>query len=145
MVQEPGAGDRSPHYVDQHVGRRIRELRKRLGVSQERLADTLGLTFQQVQKYEKGANRVSASKLFDIAAALQTEIGYFFQGLPQPEVAGAGGVAEGGGAFVYDAPLTAEGAEIDRLIAPLKARKRRLVLDMARALAEAPDKVSQDA
>ena len=63
--------DRSPNPVDLHVGGRIRMRRKLLGVSQERLADDLGLTFQQVQKYERGANRVSASKLYEIAKSLR--------------------------------------------------------------------------
>ena len=74
------ADDRLPNPVDLHVGSRIRLRRKILGVSQERLADALGLTFQQVQKYERGANRVSASKLYEIAATLQTQIAYFFAG-----------------------------------------------------------------
>lgn len=74
-----------PHAVDLHVGAKIRIRRKELGISQERLADTLGLTFQQVQKYERGANRVSASKLYEIAGTLQVELGYFFQGLERSQ------------------------------------------------------------
>jgi transcriptional regulator with XRE-family HTH domain len=70
-----------PHPVDRHVGLRIRMRRKEIGVSQERLAEALGITFQQVQKYERGANRVSASKLWEIAAALKTSVGYFYEGL----------------------------------------------------------------
>ena len=62
---------RRPNPVDLHVGGRVRMRRKLLGVSQEQLADSLGLTFQQVQKYERGANRVSASKLYEIAKTLQ--------------------------------------------------------------------------
>ena len=88
--------DRSPNPVDLHVGGRIRMRRKLLGVSQERLADDLGLTFQQVQKYERGANRVSASKLYEIAKSLQTSIAYFFEGLVDPSTARAEGVAESG-------------------------------------------------
>ncbi|HMO43605.1 MAG TPA: helix-turn-helix transcriptional regulator, partial [Phenylobacterium sp.] len=61
--------DRAPNPVDRHVGLRIRLRRKELGVSQEKLAEAIGLTFQQVQKYERGANRVSASKLWEIARA----------------------------------------------------------------------------
>lgn len=63
--------DRAPQAVDIHVGKRIRARRKLLGISQEALADALGLTFQQVQKYERAANRVSASKLYDIARTLK--------------------------------------------------------------------------
>ncbi|MFZ5721651.1 MAG: helix-turn-helix domain-containing protein [Pseudomonadota bacterium] len=77
---EPARGD-GPHPVDRHVGVRIRMRRKEMGVSQERLAEALGITFQQVQKYERGANRVSASKLWEIAAALKTPVAYFYDGL----------------------------------------------------------------
>src|SRR5580698_8757948 len=80
---------RLPNPIDLHVGARIRLRRRMQGVSQEKLADALGLTFQQVQKYERGANRVSASKLYEIAAALRAPVAYFFDGLANP--AGAGG------------------------------------------------------
>ena len=124
--------EKSPHYVDQHVGRQIRELRRRLHVSQEKLAETLGLTFQQVQKYEKGANRVSASKLFEVAGALQVDIGYFFQGLNAPS---APGVAEGAEPFVHDGAVTAEAREVDQLMLEMPRKRRRLIVDLARALA----------
>jgi transcriptional regulator with XRE-family HTH domain len=70
-----------PHLVDVHVGQRIRHRRKQISLSQEKLADALGLTFQQVQKYERGANRVSASMLFRTAAKLEVPVSYFFEGL----------------------------------------------------------------
>lgn len=76
---------RRPNPVDVHVGARIRLRRKLVGISQEQLAEALGLTFQQVQKYERGANRVSASKLWDIAHKLQVTIAYFFEGLEEGE------------------------------------------------------------
>ena len=69
------------HYVDMHVGSKLREKRRELGVSQEELANSVGLTFQQVQKYEKGLNRISCSKLHDFAKYLKTDIRYFFNGL----------------------------------------------------------------
>ncbi len=72
----------SPAEIDQHVGRRIRLLRKASDLSQEKLADRIGVTFQQVQKYERGANRVSASKLYQIAEVLQVDIAVLFEGLP---------------------------------------------------------------
>ena len=133
-MTDTAAEDRSPHYVDQHVGRQIRELRRRLHVSQEKLAETLGLTFQQVQKYEKGSNRVSASKLFEVAGALGVDVDYFFRGLARPPTHG---VAEEAEPFVHAGPMTAEGVEIDRLFLEMKRKHRRLVLDMARALAAA--------
>lgn len=83
-----------PHHVDLHVGAAIRVRRKLLGVSQTQLADALGLTFQQVQKYERGANRVSASKLYDIANFLDVDIATFFEGLPRKgEALGSGDAA----------------------------------------------------
>ncbi|MEQ8814880.1 MAG: helix-turn-helix domain-containing protein [Thalassobaculum sp.] len=83
----PTAGNPNP--VDIHVGARVRLRRTLLGMSQERLGEALGLTFQQVQKYERGANRIGASRLFDLARALQVPVGFFFDDLPE-------GVAEGG-------------------------------------------------
>ncbi len=79
------AEDNTPHPVDTPVARRLRMRRKDLGYSQQSLADALGLTFQQVQKYEGGANRISASKLHATAMFLKTPIGFFFEGLDDPE------------------------------------------------------------
>ena len=76
----PTAGNPNP--VDVHVGARVRLRRTLLGMSQERLGEALGLTFQQVQKYERGANRIGASRLFDLARALQVPVGFFFDDLP---------------------------------------------------------------
>ena len=68
-----------PNPIDVHVGQRIRQRRTLLGMSQERLAEAIGLTFQQVQKYERGANRVGSSRLFDLARVLDVQISYFFE------------------------------------------------------------------
>ena len=131
------ADDRLPNPVDLHVGSRIRLRRKILGVSQERLADALGLTFQQVQKYERGANRVSASKLYDIAATLQTQISYFFEGLADPAAVQEGEVAPGAEQFVQDFLMTPEGLELAGLFPKItRARVRRRVLDLVRSMAE---------
>jgi transcriptional regulator with XRE-family HTH domain len=73
---------REPNATDRHVGGRVRMRRMMLGMSQEKLGDALGLTFQQVQKYEKGTNRVGASRLQQIAHILQTPVGFFFDGAP---------------------------------------------------------------
>ncbi|MEO1091662.1 MAG: helix-turn-helix transcriptional regulator [Pseudomonadota bacterium] len=70
-----------PHLVDRHVGRRLRMRRLLLGMSQERLGELLGLTFQQIQKYERGANRLGASRLFEAARALEVEVSFFFEEL----------------------------------------------------------------
>lgn len=72
-----------PSPIDIHVGSRIRLRRTLLGMSQERLGDALGLTFQQVQKYERGVNRVGASRLFDISRVLDVPISYFFDDMPE--------------------------------------------------------------
>jgi transcriptional regulator with XRE-family HTH domain len=69
------------HAVDIHVGKRLRHRRWMVGATQGELADTLGIRFQQIQKYESGVNRVSASRLWEIAQALQVPVAYFFQGL----------------------------------------------------------------
>jgi transcriptional regulator with XRE-family HTH domain len=81
-VREYGRGTGIPNPIDIHVGRRIRIRRLLLGMNQESLASALGLTFQQVQKYEAGANRVSASRLSTVAEILGVAIGYFFGDLP---------------------------------------------------------------
>ena len=70
-----------PHHVDLYVGERLKRRRLKLGLSQERLGELLGLTFQQIQKYERGINRLGASRLYQAACALDVEIAYFFDGL----------------------------------------------------------------
>jgi len=67
--------------VDGHVGRRVRERRKALGMSQDKLGNALGISFQQVQKYEVGTNRVAAGRLWDMAKVLEVDVGYFFEGI----------------------------------------------------------------
>jgi transcriptional regulator with XRE-family HTH domain len=129
--------DRSPNPVDLHVGARIRMRRKILGVSQERLADDLGLTFQQVQKYERGANRVSASKLYEIARSLQAPISYFFDGLADPLAAAEQYAPSGDDRSVHDFLMTSEGLELATIFPKIKrGRVRRKVLDLVRAMAD---------
>ena len=88
-----------PNLIDKHVGRRLRWRRRELKLSQELLAEKLGVTFQQVQKYERGANRVSAGRLFELAQALNTTIPYFFEGADAVNAAISKGLADGGGDF----------------------------------------------
>ncbi len=80
---------KNPTLADQHVGRKLRWRRQELKLSQQELADRLGVTFQQIQKYERGANRVSAGRLFDLAQALETRITYFYEGLDLVSAAAA--------------------------------------------------------
>jgi transcriptional regulator with XRE-family HTH domain len=125
------AEDRLPNPIDLHVGSRIRLRRKVLGISQERLAESLGLTFQQVQKYE------SASKLYEIAAALQVQVAYFFEGLADPSVMQEGEIAPGAEQFVQNFLMTPEGLELAGLFPKItRARVRRRVLDLVRSMAE---------
>ncbi|MDX1402638.1 MAG: helix-turn-helix domain-containing protein [Kiloniellales bacterium] len=72
-------GPQGPNPIDVHVGQRVRLRRTMLGMSQERLAEAIGLTFQQIQKYEKGANRIGSSRLFDLSRILSVPVGYFFE------------------------------------------------------------------
>jgi transcriptional regulator with XRE-family HTH domain len=136
--------ERAANPVDLHVGARIRMRRKTMGLSQERLAESLSLTFQQVQKYERGANRVSASKLYEIARSLRSPINYFFDGLadtvdPLPE-----GVADqDASAFVHELVMTPEGMELAALFPRIAKRGRKLVLDLARVLAEEDEQLDQ--
>ena len=129
---------RRPNPVDLHVGGRVRMRRKLLGVSQEQLADSLGLTFQQVQKYERGANRVSASKLYEIAKTLQVPVSFFFDGLADPmdgsENDEIGQQAE---RIVQEFLTTPEGLELAEVFPKIgRGRVRRQVLDLVRAMAE---------
>jgi len=131
---EPAMG---PNPVDRHVGLRIRMRRKELGISQERLAESIGLTFQQVQKYERAANRVSASKLWEMSRALSTNIGYFYEGLGDAnEPPGANVPRE----MMQDFLLTPEGIELAAVFPKIaKGRVRRKILDLVRAMAGEPD------
>src|SRR3972149_1752114 len=81
-AQEKVMAKKAPNPIDKHVGSRVRMRRMMLSMSQEKLGDALGLTFQQVQKYEKGTNRIGASRLQAIANILQVPVSFFFEGAP---------------------------------------------------------------
>ena len=122
----------APHRVDVHVGARVRILRRASGMSQEALADRLGLTFQQVQKYERGANRISASKLFEIAAALNVPVSSFFEGLGQVDEAGVSRTVDDIFARLMEDD---EGAALAELFPQIRsAQVRRTLVRMVRAL-----------
>jgi transcriptional regulator with XRE-family HTH domain len=127
--------ERAANAVDRKLGQRVRSRRLEIGMSQERLAELLGVTFQQVQKYEKGVNRIAASRLFDIAAALDVPVGRFFENLSGSRV--PAGVAETRREYVDDALATPEGAQLMSLFAAIKSIKvRRRVVELVRALSE---------
>ena len=130
--------DRTPNPVDLHVGLRIRLRRKELGVSQEKLADSIGLTFQQIQKYERAANRVSASKLWEMARALDTSIAYFFEGLGDAAINLPGAPQSPPPAHAF--LLTSEGLELAAAFPKIRRpRVRRRILDLVRAMTEDED------
>jgi len=126
---------KSPDEIDAHIGRQVRMRRKMAGMSQEKLGEQLGVTFQQVQKYEKGANRIAASRLYQIADVLSTPLSYF---LPEAgEGDGQPGFAEKQTAFVMDFVSTAEGVELNRSFTRISnARVRRRLIDLVSELAK---------
>jgi transcriptional regulator with XRE-family HTH domain len=126
---------RSPNPIDVHVGARVRLRRMLLGMSQDKLGDALGLTFQQVQKYEKGVNRIGASRIYDLARTLAVPIDYFFEGFD--ERAGAAGFAESGGAEFTHELFTPESVQLCRNFAEIRDPKvRKRVLDLVKTLAD---------
>jgi transcriptional regulator with XRE-family HTH domain len=126
--------ERAANAIDRKLGQRVRTRRLEIGMSQERLAEMLGVTFQQVQKYEKGVNRIAASRLHDIAAALDLPVARFFEGMTG---ARASGVAETRTSYIDDALATPEGAQLMALFASIKSQKvRKRVLELVKALTE---------
>lgn len=118
------------HPVDIHVCKRIRQRRWMLSLTQQQLADQVGIKFQQIQKYETGMNRVSASRLWDIATALQAEVSFFFDGLEGPEE----------NADMADLPkdilANKEALELVRCYYAMPENQRRRLFDLARVLSD---------
>lgn len=157
MEPRAALASNEPHPVDVHVGQRLRQRRTLMGVSQEKLAESLGVTFQQVQKYERGTNRIGASRLYDIGRMLEVSVAYFFEELSKPPAAspplGFGFEETGASAFVFDVPTAAglapapvaAGRDIDRretleLVRAFNRIRdpqvRRRVYELTKALAE---------
>jgi transcriptional regulator with XRE-family HTH domain len=116
------------HPVDAHVGKRIRHRRWMVGMTQQQLADKVGIKFQQIQKYETGMNRVSASRLWDIADSLGVQIAFFFEGLAEDQVAAS---AQG------DILADKEALDLVRSYYAIPEAQRRRLFDLARVLSEA--------
>jgi transcriptional regulator with XRE-family HTH domain len=131
-------GSRRANPIDLHVGSRVRLRRMLLGMSQEKLGESLGITFQQIQKYEKGTNRVGASRLQQIARVLQTPVSFFFEDAPGQEKLPQGGFAEGDATnYVVDFLSSTEGLQLNRAFVKIKDPKvRRKIIEMVRALAD---------
>jgi transcriptional regulator with XRE-family HTH domain len=138
----PKPNPRGPNPIDIHVGARIRLRRQLLKMSQERLGDDLGVTFQQVQKYERGANRVGASRLYRLSRVLEVPVQFFFEGLG--EKSAATGMAEDDQTpLVYDFIQSADGVSLAESFSRIKDSKvRRRVLELVRTLAAEEDEMA---
>jgi len=127
---------KKPNPVDTHVGSRVRLRRMLLGMSQERLGNAMGLTFQQVQKYEKGVNRIGASRLFHISRILDVPVQFFFEEAPQLDGPAVAGMAEPESqTFILEFLNSREGLELNRAFVKIGDPKvRKSVVDLVRAL-----------
>jgi len=125
-----------PNPIDVHVGSRVRLRRTMLGMSQEKLGENLGITFQQIQKYEKGANRIGASRLYEISTVLGTPVSFFFDDAPDTGKRTAGGFAESESAnYVFDFLSTSEGLQLNRAFLKISDPKiRRKIVEMVKAM-----------
>jgi transcriptional regulator with XRE-family HTH domain len=119
---------KTPNPTDKHVGSRVRLRRLMLGLSQTKLADALGLTFQQVQKYEKGVNRISASKLQHISEFLQAPIPFFFEGLSDPSSTARHATGAPIPAHLSEFIATADGLSLIKAYTQIKRRDLRLAI-----------------
>lgn len=142
-IDAPERGNRRPNPIDVHVGNRVRLQRMLLGISQEKLGERLGLTFQQVQKYEKGVNRIGASRLFDLSRVLGVPVQFFYDEAPLVEGAltPIPGFAERpSDNQVFEFLGSREGLELNRAFSRITDPKvRKAVLDLARSLAGESD------
>jgi transcriptional regulator with XRE-family HTH domain len=127
---------KAPNPVDKHVGSRVRMRRMMLAMSQEKLGDALGLTFQQVQKYEKGTNRIGASRLQQIAQILQVPVAFFFEGAPDM-LPGLAGLEEAPSpSYVSDFLATSDGLALTKAFMRVKQQKlRRRIVDLVEEIA----------
>ena len=127
---------KAPNPIDRHVGLRVRMRRMMQSMSQEKLGDALGLTFQQVQKYEKGTNRIGASRLQQIAHILQVPVSFFFEGAPHSS-GHAGGLSEAPSpAYVTDFLATSDGLSLTKAFMRIKNSKlRRRIVDLVEQIA----------
>jgi transcriptional regulator with XRE-family HTH domain len=133
---EPSVPKKQANSIDKHVGSQIRARRITRGMSQEKLAKLLGLTFQQVQKYEKGVNRIGAGRLFDVARILDVGILYFYDGLVK-ESSGRPGFAEDESPAPVPAAPAAETAQLLAAFTRIHDPKvRRRILDLVKSLAD---------
>ncbi len=130
---------RDPNYIDVHVGSRIRMRRQLISMSQEKLGELLGITFQQVQKYEKGSNRISASRLFYAAKILGVPVQAFFEDLPGTEV-DTGFSETNAESSVMSSMMNAEGIKLAKAFRDAdNSTKRKLIATLARCIVDMKD------
>lgn len=118
------------HPVDVHVGKRIRHRRWLIGMTQQQLAEKVGIKFQQIQKYETGANRVSASRLWDISDALEVQVSFFFEGLQEDQQSAGGGIVPD------DLMTDKEALDLVRSYYAIPENQRRRLFELARVLSD---------
>ena len=134
-----------PHPVDVHVGSRVRQRRTLLGMSQEKLGDAVGLTFQQIQKYERGTNRIGCSRLYEFSKVLDVPVSYFFDEMPvnvlvgRPGGMGRRGLADGGADFQHEKDPLAKRETLELVRAYYKIvepRVRKRIFEMVKTLGQ---------
>ena len=137
QVETEERGSRRANPIDVHVGARVRLRRMLLGMSQEKLGEHLGLTFQQIQKYEKGINRIGASRLFDLSQVLGVPVQFFYEELAVGGAHGTAGFAERPAeSYAVEFLGSREGLELNKAFARISdPRVRRSIVDLVRAFA----------
>jgi transcriptional regulator with XRE-family HTH domain len=131
---------KAPNPIDKHVGSRVRMRRMMLSMSQEKLGGALGLTFQQVQKYEKGTNRIGASRLQQISHILQVPVAFFFEGAPSSHPQPHGAEEAPSPTYVSDFLATSDGLALTKAFMEIKEPKlRRRIVDLVEEIAGRED------
>ena len=131
---------KSPNPIDKHVGARVRMRRMMISMSQEKLGEKLGITFQQIQKYEKGTNRIGASRVQQIANVLGVPVSFFFEGAPVPDGSIGGFTESASPAYVSDFLATSDGLALTKAFMKVSDSKvRRRIVDLVEALATAEE------
>jgi transcriptional regulator with XRE-family HTH domain len=132
-------GSRRPNPIDVHVGSRVRFRRMLLGMSQEKLGEKLGLTFQQIQKYEKGINRIGASRLFDLAQVLGVSVQFFYEEAPAadvPQFVAEGFAEKPAENSIVEFLRSRDGLELNKAFVRITdVRARRAIVELVRSLA----------
>lgn len=144
--EEEKLSSRRPNPIDIHVGGRVRLRRMLLGMSQEKLGERLGLTFQQIQKYEKGVNRIGASRLFDMAHVLGVPVQFFYEEAPTgvtPGTIDQGFSDRSADSSLFEFLNSREGVELNRAFLRITDNKvRRSIIDLVRSLADESERAA---